>query len=128
MLSAHQDAMLLESHQLCGTSGEGEWTVPQISHSATVSPDGRVTLTVCNLSAEQKAEISLSMLGCRMIVQNASILSGNIQGKNTFEQPDEVKPIDFSAYRIDEHNMTGTQMTVELPACCVVKITLEEKQ
>jgi alpha-N-arabinofuranosidase len=124
MLGDHQDATLLESHQVCDTSGIGEWTVPQLSHSATVSADGAVTLTVCNLSASQKAEVSLSVLGRHMSARNAEVLSGGIRDKNTFERPDAVTPADFSACRLDEHNRTGTQMTLDLPACCVVRLTL----
>jgi alpha-N-arabinofuranosidase len=124
LLKGHQDADLLESHQLCGLAGEG---VPMLSHSAT-EKDGAVTLTVCNMSAGQTADISLSLLGRHVTVQDAAILtSDSIAGKNTFEQPEAVKPGEFSGIRLDEHNKTGTQMTLELPACSVARLTLGER-
>jgi alpha-N-arabinofuranosidase len=124
MLKGHQDAMLLESHQRCGKAGGGEWEVPRISHSATAQPDGSVTLTVCNLSADQTTEISLSLLGRHVQVDEAEVLKGGIQDKNTFEQPDAVHPVVFTAYRLEEHNVSGTQMTLALPPCSVMRATL----
>jgi alpha-N-arabinofuranosidase len=123
LLQNHQDGVLLESHQVCDTVGGGGWGVPQLSHSATVTGDA-VTLTVCNLSASQEAETSLSALGRHLTVRDAEILHGGIQSHNTFEQPDAVTPGDFTAYRLEEHNKTGTQLTLRLPPCSLVKLTL----
>ena len=122
MFKDHQDAELLESHQLCGTAGE---VVPLLSHSATQKEDGAVTLTVCNFSADKEAEVSLSLLGGHMSVRNAEILSGGTSSHNTFGSPQTVRPVDFTGFRIDEHNKTGTQMTLNLPACSVVKMTVK---
>ncbi len=119
MLSGHQDAALLESHQICEVASEG---VPQLSHSATAQPDGTVTLTVCNLSASRLAELSLSLLGRHMKLRDAEILHGGIQDKNTFDAPDAVTPCDFTDVRLEEHNKTGTQMTATLPPCSVTRL------
>ncbi|MDR1693121.1 MAG: alpha-N-arabinofuranosidase [Oscillospiraceae bacterium] len=120
MLSGHQDASLLESHQLCPMT-EG---TPSLSHSATADRDGTVTLTVANLSADAPAEVPISLLGRRLTVRDAEVLTGPIHAKNTFAEPEAVKPAGFAGITLEEHNRTGTQMVALLPPCSVTKITM----
>lgn len=122
MFKVHQDAEALAFHGTFGEyKAEGGETLPQVSVSAS-KKDGKVYVSLCNLSPSAEAELQLELRG----VDGAYTCSGviladsDIEAHNTFEQPERVAPRVFDNARI-----TNNQLQVSLPPASVVMLTLE---
>lgn len=135
MYKVHQGATLLPSvleadeyvptQSLSGTPGAAGSNrplsaTPQISASASRDSAGRIHLSLCNLHHEAEAELTCELRGV-----NASAVSGRVltapamNARNTFEEPDAVKPAAFDGAKV-----TATGLTVKLPARSVVVLEL----
>ncbi|MBB6633022.1 alpha-N-arabinofuranosidase [Cohnella thailandensis] len=122
MFKVHQDAEALAFH---GTFGEyslgGEETLPQVSVSAS-KKDGKVHVSLCNLSPDDSAELELELRGAEEAHTCTGVILANdaINAHNTFEQPNLVAPAAFEGAR-----MTGNKLKISLPPASVVMLTLE---
>ncbi|MCL2031524.1 MAG: alpha-N-arabinofuranosidase [Oscillospiraceae bacterium] len=126
MFKAHQDAEALESVSLDGRAGpDGEWSVPQISHSASRSAGGAVTLTVANLSGDTAAEIDLLLAGGPYTLRGGEILAGPMNAHNTFDAPATVAPAPFNGFAAGRSEPDGTRGTLTLPPCSVVSLRFD---
>ena len=113
----HMDARELDCFVEAEDAGDGEWTLPEITASAS-EKDGRITLTVANLNAEKAAEVRIRLSGEAVGGAEGRILEGAMNAFNDFENaPLCVKPFtDFTA--------EDGGLTVRLPRCCVAEIVL----
>ena len=116
----HQDASLLDSSLQCGKAGTGDNAVAQLSHTASLGKDGKLTLTLANVSASKEAKVACTILGAKVKSISARILTGSADAKNTFDRPDDVKVKPFSGV---SRNAEG--LSVALPACSVAEIVAE---
>ncbi len=90
---------------------------PMISSSASVK-DGVMTITLANCSLEEDAEISCSIAGFQGTDVGARILTNEVHAFNDFDAPDKVKIEEYHA------DLNGDILTVTLPACSIVSITV----
>ena len=117
MYKEHQDAECV----YCFTQNEDlceEKKVPMISSSASVK-DGVMTVTLANCSLRDEAELCGSIVGFDAKSVEATILKGEVHEYNTFDAPDKIKS---EAYTAD---LTDGKLTVKLPACSVVQLTIK---
>ncbi|MCR5033291.1 MAG: alpha-N-arabinofuranosidase [Lachnospiraceae bacterium] len=117
----HQDTDLVESFietEMIG--GEDTGKVPNLTESASVDADGRLTITIGNLSVADEYPVEAVIAGCDVKKASAQILRGAMNAMNTFDDPDAVRSEEFEVLLTDG----GLSFTV--PACSVVKITVEE--
>ena len=119
MYKAHQDATLLESFIETRTVGSDENAVPNLHESVSVSSDGRINITLCNLSLNESYRIDTEIAGFKAADISGRILSGAINDHNTFEAPENVKPKEFEQFTV-----TDRGLTFEIPAVSVVSLTL----
>lgn len=119
----HQGARLVDSRIFCGEAGTDQSRVAQISESASVDSEGRIHATLCNLSCEDPAEVSMEVLGRRVDRAEGTILEGAMNSHNTFEQPETVRCRPFTAFdtRTDGD---GSRVTFTLPPCAVLRIQM----
>ena len=54
--------------------------------------DGKITVTVCNLSYDEATELDLSAFGANLTAATITSLVNDPHAHNTFEQPDTVQP------------------------------------
>lgn len=122
MYRYHQGAELLSS-TLVGVkeTGEGEWTVPEVTEAVSKDKDGILTITLNNLSFEEKKTLHINLSEMGYKVREASIVTGEVQAHNTFECPDLVKEEGFTSYKVTEHGLD-----VELPAASVTMLRLDK--
>ena len=122
MFRHHQGADLLESAMLdVPTVGEGEYSVPKLTGSVSMDPDGIITVTVGNLSADEAEFVELKLQERDYRILEASILTApEIGSYNTFDQPDLVCESPFEGVDIEN----GISFT--LPAASVVAIRLSK--
>lgn len=118
MYSAHQDNELLESSIDTETIGlEKEYMVPNLTESVSKDKDGKIHITLTNLSVSDPYEIETNLLGNEVKSVKASVVTGNITDHNTFDEPDVVKDVDFDAFKTD-----GDKFTFSIPAASVMHI------
>ena len=119
----HQDAELLESYLVTENIGAGEWSVPDLSESASVSADGTVHITIANLHPEREREVETELSGCAVEGVTGRLLRGDMRAMNTFDAPDNVTVTPFENV---ENGKTALRFT--LPACSVLALTVQLKR
>ena len=120
MFRDHQDAQLVESFIETETIGEEEaYMVPNLSESASIDKEGRLQITIGNLSVTDAYPVETELTGFCAKKVTAQILTGEMRALNTFEEPDAVqaKPFDVA--------LTDGGLNFTVPPCSVVQITVE---
>ena len=118
MLKGHQDATLLPMDVSSDTIKEG---LPAFSASASVSENGEVLLTLCNLQPNEAVSIDCDVTDMTINTINGVLLAGDaINAHNTFDKPDQVKPTPFDGAALKDNG----HLNIELPAASVVALTL----
>lgn len=121
MYKCHQDARLLESHIETTEIGlEEEYMVPNLTESVSVDSNGKMHITLTNLSADTAYPIETAIIGHKVKNVSGHILVNDIHAKNTFTQPDEVHTEIFNEIRI-----TDSGLEFQIPACSVIQIEVE---
>lgn len=111
----HQDAREIDCHVDTDAVGLGEWQLPRVSASAS-EKEGRVTLTLANLSADAPAPVALRGLEAK--AAQGRLLTGRMDEYNDFDaSPLAVKPLENLQLAPDGFALT-------LPPCAVAEITL----
>ncbi|MBQ9855261.1 MAG: alpha-N-arabinofuranosidase, partial [Clostridia bacterium] len=100
-------------------------TFSSVSHSASVDKEGNVHLTIANLSCDEDKKISLRLDGCAYALCDAQILTGEMNAKNDFDSPENVKIVPFVSAKI-EACACGTEVEIELPKVSVLSLTFKK--
>ncbi len=118
LYKAHQDANEVDCHVACEKVGEGKHTVAQLTASAS-EKDGKVTLTVANVSCAESTETLVTLRDCEIEAISGRILAGDMAQYNDFGKTGvEVKPF------TDFEQLENGDIKVNLPACAVAEITV----
>jgi len=121
MYKVHQDAtyipVLLQSEDY----KYGEESIPAISGTAS-KKDGKINISLSNLNPNENKTMEVDVEGGNLSnVINASLLTApKINSVNTFDNPEVVKPVDFSDYKLKKETLTVT-----LPPHSVVTLQLQ---
>ena len=118
MYNAHQDAELLESSidtKMIGLE-EGNM-VPNLTESVSKDKDGKIHITITNLSIDEDYDIQSDFLGKKVVAAKASVLKGKMDDRNTFDAPEAVKEEVFEGLLIEEDRIRYT-----IPASSVMSI------
>lgn len=117
LYKAHQDAAQADVDVQCAQIGENGVTLPQLSASASVK-DGLLTITCSNASPTDEMELDILLKDFDATGVRGRILSGSMDMYNDFTSaPAEVRPLEGLT-------LTGSRVSVRLPACAVAEITL----
>ena len=109
MYRHHQDAELVESSVRAGEVGlEEAFRVPNITESVSLSGDGRLHITLTNLSAREPEEIECILADSRVKAVRGTILTGEMRAHNTFEAPEEVHTEEFAGVTAAEDRISFT--------------------
>lgn len=118
MYKAHQDAQLVESSLVSKEIGLEEGvSVPNLHESVSVGKDGKLHITINNLSVSEEYEIESVIADTTITGVKATILTGKFNAYNTFEQPDVVKTEVFNGYTI-----TDKGISFVIPPCSVLHL------
>ena len=121
MYKYHQEATLLESYienEMIGVEEENK--VPNLHESVSIDKDGRVIITVNNLSITDSYDIEGIIVDKEIKAVSATILTNEMGAYNTFAEPDKVKPEEFNDYKVTDKGLNFT-----IPACSVLSIIVE---
>ncbi|MBO7450363.1 MAG: alpha-N-arabinofuranosidase [Clostridiales bacterium] len=121
MYNCHQDATLLESTLDTKTIGlEDEYMVPNLTESVSKAKDGKINITLTNLSVDESYDICSDLLGSNVKSVKAYIVGGKMDALNTFDAPDTVKEEVF-----DKISFEGSKICFSIPASSVMRIEVE---
>jgi alpha-N-arabinofuranosidase len=98
----------------------GEYSVPSVHGSAVRGKDGKVYVALTNLDPNKPAQVTAGIRGIDAKSVSGRVLTApSITAHNSFEQPNEVKPVAFTGAKLDEGNLQ-----VVLPPKSVVMLQL----
>ncbi|NLU53088.1 MAG: alpha-N-arabinofuranosidase [Clostridiaceae bacterium] len=116
----HQDAELLESALTTDEVGVDEYRVPNLHHSVSMDGEGKIHITICNLSLTESRTINAQITGKTVKTVSGRILTGEMNAHNTFDNPERVKPVEFKDFNLEKDELKFT-----LPPVSVVALTVE---
>ena len=119
MYREHQGAELLESSLENAQTGMNGCKIPAVSHSASVNKNGDVLITFSNCSLDEDYEIEINGAGAKSV--SGEILTAEIHAYNGFDGEENVAPKAYDGFKLD-----GEKLTVVLPKCSVVSLTLKK--
>lgn len=122
MFKVHQDATRVDLYIESEDYVFGEEKLPKLSASASKDADGRINITLCNLDHENSADVPVDLrgMGDAKSVTGTVLTADRMQAHNTFDQPDNVKPVAFDGFKVE-----GSRLNVKMPSKSVVLLTIE---
>ncbi|AJG99739.1 alpha-N-arabinofuranosidase [Clostridium beijerinckii] len=121
MYKNHQEATLIESYIDTKKIGiEEENLVPNLHESASIDDQGRINITINNLSIGEDYNIEGIIVDKQVKSVQATILTSEMGAHNTFDNPEAVKPEKFTKFVITDKGLDFT-----IPACSVISFILE---
>ncbi|MBO4604331.1 MAG: alpha-N-arabinofuranosidase [Clostridiales bacterium] len=118
MYSCHQDGELLESSVNAEQIGlEDQYMVPNLHESVSKDKDGKIHITLANLSCTDAYDVSSTLMGAQIKSVKASVVGGSMDDHNTFDEPDVVSEKAF-----DNISFEGDRISFKIPASSVMHI------
>lgn len=120
MYSAHQDNELLESSIDTVSIGlEEKHMVPNLTESVSVNKEGKIHITMTNLSVSESYEIESNLLGTQVKSVQAEIVTGQMGDHNTFDNKELIKIKSFENVKI-----RGDKLSYDIPPCSVLHLEI----
>ena len=120
MYKNHQEATLVDSFVETKSIGIEDNMVPNLSESASIDGQGRLNITLNNLSITEDYDIEGIILDKDIHCVKAQILTNDMNAHNTFDNPDVVKPVEFTDFKVTEKGLN-----FKIPACSVISFVVE---
>ncbi len=118
MYKHHQEAELLDSFIETEEIGlEDEYKVPNLHESVSLGQDGKIHVTINNLSVEKDYEVEGIFAETEIKEVKGEILTGEMHAHNTFDNPEVVKTVAFDGCKIQDNKLVFT-----IPACSVLHL------
>lgn len=123
MYKHHQEATLLESSIETEQIGVDEkYMVPNLNESVSLGQDGKIHVTLTNLSESQAYDIEGVFVDTDIAEVKGTVLTEAMTAHNTFENPDKVHPVAFTEFKVD-----GNKVQFNIPACSVLHLEISAK-
>ncbi len=123
MYKYHQDAELLDSFVESEEVGlEKENMVPNLTESVSLGKDGKIHITMTNLSVDEAFDIEGEIADTIIASVRGEIVGGEIHSHNTFDDPEKVKIEDFKGAGFD-----GGKIKFTIPASSVLHLEVTTK-
>jgi alpha-N-arabinofuranosidase len=120
MFRVHQEAQLLHTDLRCEDYVFNDRRIPAISASASVDSEGKVHVSIANLNPNKQITLTCPVIGETYKRVTGEVLTANeINAFNSFEEPETVKPENFSNF-----TYKNGVLTVNMPAKSVVVLEL----
>ena len=122
MYKVHQDAKLVDFAVLSNDCQLGGESLKQINTSISKDANGNINATLVNIDPNQMAEVKCHIEGFGMIskVSGTVLTSGAMNTMNTFENPNQIQPEEFTDFVIE-----GNTIHIKMPSKSVVLLTVK---
>ena len=118
MYKHHQDGELLDSYIETEQIGlEDANMVPNLTESVSVAKDGKIHITVTNLSIKKAYSIDAMVADSKIKSVKGEIVGGEIHSHNTFEKPNTVKINKF-----EDVSFKDSKIKFKIPASSVLHL------
>ncbi|MFP4016296.1 MAG: alpha-N-arabinofuranosidase [Halanaerobiales bacterium] len=124
MYKVHHDAQLLDFHLISEDYQVGDDSIEAVNASASMDDKGNINITLCNLKDDGNINLECIFNSTEYNISDIKgrvLTSDKLNGHNTFEDKNRVKPEKF-----EEANITEESFEVNLPASSVVLLTIEK--
>ena len=122
MYNCHQGAELLDSYVETKEIGKDNWNVPNLTESVSVDTDGKIHITMTNLSVEEDYEIEGLLADAEVLEVKGTVLTNKMDAHNTFDAPEVVKTEEFDGCKVVDNKLVFT-----IPACSVLHLEVTVK-
>lgn len=123
MYNCHQDAELLDSYVETETIGlQDEYMVPNLNESVSLGTDGKIHITMTNLSVTEDYEIEGQLAEAEILEVKGTVLTNEMHAHNTFDAPEAVKPEEFTGCKVVDN-----KLVFNIPACSVLHLEVTVK-
>lgn len=97
MYNVHQDATYIPLELNCDMMDvRDNRRIPMVSATASKDPNGKIHISMSNVDADNAQEVTINLSGTKAKKAVGEILtSTNLTDYNSFENPDNVKPVPF---------------------------------
>lgn len=120
MYKYHQDGELVESSVETKKIGlEDNHMVPNLHESVSFGKDGKLHLTLVNLSLTEAAKVETVLVDAKVSDAVGTILTNQMGAHNTFDAPDEVHTEAFEDFTIADGNVK-----INVPPCSVLHMEM----
>lgn len=120
MYKHHQDGELLLSSIETEEIGIGESMVPNLSESVSLGRDGKIHITISNLSATEAYDIDCVLAELKVKAVTGEVVKGAMNGHNTFTEPENIRKEEFT-----DVSITPDGISIQIPPCCVIHLSAE---
>ncbi|MEE9169379.1 MAG: alpha-N-arabinofuranosidase [bacterium] len=122
MFAVHQDATLLPLNMSSTEYSHGDESIPALNASASRDADGLIHISLCNLNPNNAMDLKCELRGAKPTRVSGQILTAaEMNARNTFENPEAVKPAAFDCARLD-----GEDVVLEQPPKSIVVLEIAE--
>ena len=123
MYNCHQGAELLDSYIETKEIGlEKQYMVPNLNESVSLGTDGKIHITLTNLSVDEDYEIEGQLTEAEVLDVKGTILVNEMHAHNTFDNPEVVKTAEFDGCKVVDNKLVFT-----IPACSVLHLEVTVK-
>ena len=122
MYNCHQGAELLDSFVETESIGTEEYKVPNLNESVSLGADGKIHITMTNLSVSEDYEIEGQLADAEVLEVKGTVLTNEMHAHNTFDAPEVVKTEEFNGCKVVDNKLVFT-----IPACSVLHLEVTVK-
>ena len=123
LYKVHQEAMMIPVEVSSSNYVYKDDKLPAVNCSASIDNTGKMHISLCNIDPNKQQDVELNLESFMTDKIAGRILTaGKMNAHNTFDNPDEVKPSDFSNF-----DLTGNNLKVNMPPMSVIVLELEGK-
>ena len=120
LFKAHQENELLDSHMLTGEIEAEGVKLPAVQESCSLDSEGAVHITLVNPGLKDTQVVTIETNGLHPSHVVGRMLSGPMDGHNTFDDPDQIADQPFVSFTTTRHGLIAT-----LPPCSVVHLAVK---
>ncbi len=122
MYKVHQDAQLVPIELSADSFNMLDESIPAVSASASMDVSGKMHISLTNIDSKKAQSIVINLGSFTgKNVTGRVLTSEKVQDRNTFDQPEKVKPQPFN-----ESKLSKGSLTVSLPKNSVVVLELSK--
>ncbi len=119
MYRYHQGGELLDSSLETGETGLEDCRIPELTESVSRDSEGKIHITLTNASLSENISVEAVLADTQIAAVRGTVLTGEMQAHNSFEEPERVKEADFPA--VEVRGEEG-RLSFVIPACSVVHL------
>lgn len=123
LYKVHMDATYVPTSVACAEYRYENDRLPQLDVSASLSQDGSLNVSICNLDPHRASRVNIRLETLRPLKVSGRVLTAtDIRAHNTFEQPNQVVPTTLEEIRLADGGVVAV-----VPPMSVSTLTIQTR-